>query len=213
RVTAKTVVDLMRELGHERFAVIGHDRGGLVAFRAGLDHPEVVTHVGVLDIIPTVDNWDALVGVAGVFAFHLYLLAQPSPLPEKIIGADPDAFFGHFNDTWLKFPTAIDTATRSAYISACSRPAAIHAICQDYRASAFIDGQHDSADRDAKRRLTMPTLAMWQDPGQIVLPFDPNKIWQDWTTELRAEVLDSGHFIPEEQPATVVAAILDLIRS
>lgn len=136
RRTAATMVALMRELGHDRFSVVGHDRGALVAFRAALDHPEVVEHLGVLDVIPTVDNWDAMTGAAGVFAFHLYLLAQPGDLPERMISADPDAFFGHFLDTWVAAPGALETGARAAYLEAAARPRAIHAVCQDYRASA-----------------------------------------------------------------------------
>ncbi len=211
RATAQTMIDLMHQLGHETFAVIGHDRGALVALRAGLDHPDTVTQLGVLDVIPTVDNWDALVGASGVFAFHLYLLAQPSPLPEKMIGADPDTFFGHFLDSWVKSPDSTDPAARAAYLAACRRPAMIHAICQDYRASVFIDAEHDRIDRDAGRQLAMPTLAMWQDPGDMALPFDPLRIWNSWATDLRAEATNSGHFIPEEQPQRVVAAIRELI--
>lgn len=211
RSTAATMVELMRQLGHDRFAVVGHDRGGLVALRAGLDHPDVVTHVGILDIIPTADNWDALAGVAGVFAFHLYLLAQPTDLPERMIGADPDTFFGHFLDSWTKQPDAISTDTRAAYLAACRKPTTIHAICQDYRASAFVDTEHDAADRDAGRRLVMPTLAMWQDPGDTPLPFDPRRIWQSWAEVLHTEALPCGHFLPEEQPDQVAAAIRDLM--
>lgn len=120
RRTATTMVELMHRLGHERFAVIGHDRGALVALRARLDHPGAMTHVGALDIIPNVDNWAALSGVAGVFAFHLYLLAQPTDLPERMIGAEPDIFFGHFLDTWVTQPGAISADARAAYLAAAA---------------------------------------------------------------------------------------------
>lgn len=211
RVTAATMVAVMRELGHEQFSIVGHDRGALVALRAALDHPDVIEHVGVLDVIPTVDNWAALNGVGGVFAFHLYLLAQPSDLPERMIAADPDTFFGHFLDTWTASAEAIPTGIRDAYLAAVRAPQAIHAICQDYRASAFVDAEHDRRDRDADRRLTMPVLAMWQDPGDTILPFDPQRIWSDWALDLRTHVLPCGHFLPEECPAEVTAAIRDLI--
>ncbi|NIH79600.1 alpha/beta fold hydrolase [Amycolatopsis viridis] len=211
RETAATMVALMRELGHERFSVVGHDRGALVAFRAALDHPGVVENLAVLDVIPTVDNWAALHGAGGVFAFHLYLLAQPTDLPERMVGADPDAFFGHFLDGWTSEPDAIPADVRSAYLSASRAPGSIHAICQDYRASAFVDAAHDEADRDAGRRLTMPVLAMWQDPGDFVLPFDPRQVWASWAPDLRTRVLPSGHFLPEERPAEVTAAIRELL--
>lgn len=213
RATAQTMVELMRKLGHDRFAVIGHDRGALVALRAGLDYPDVVTHVAALDVIPTIETWDAFAGTAGLFAFHLYLLAQPAPLPERMIGADPDTFFGHFFDVWTKIPSAIEDDVRGAYLEALRRPEAIHAICQDYRASASIDIQHDSDDRTAGRQLKMPTLAMWQDPGDFELPFNPQAIWQRWALDLRTQISQSGHFLPEEQPEQVVAAIRDLLAA
>ncbi|MEU0469585.1 hypothetical protein ABZ215_36775 [Amycolatopsis sp. NPDC006131] len=111
-----------------------------------------------------------------MFAFHLYLLAQPSDLPERMIAADPDVFFGHFLDIWTGVPGAIPADVRAAYLAA-GTPRAIHAICQDYRAGASVDAGHDQADRDTGRILSMPVLAMWQDPGDLVLPFDPRQVW------------------------------------
>lgn len=123
----------------------------------------------------------------------------------------PTPYFGHFLDSWVKQPGAIGADVRDAYLAACRRSDTIHAVCQDYRASAFVDGAHDTADRDAGRRLTMPTLAMWQDPGDTPLPFDPRRIWQGWAEVLHTEVLACGHFLPEEQPDRVAAAIRDLV--
>jgi haloacetate dehalogenase len=160
------MVALMRQLGHDRFAIVGHDRGALVAFRAALDHPHAVTHLGVLDIIPTIDTWAALSGPGGVFAFHLYLLAQPTDLPERLIAADPDTFFGHFLDTWTKVSGAIAPLVREQYLAAARRRATIHAICDDYRAGAFIDSDRDQRDRLEGRRLAMPAApAVGQVPG------------------------------------------------
>jgi pimeloyl-ACP methyl ester carboxylesterase len=210
---AEHLIDLMRSLGHERFAVIGHDRGALVAFRAALDHPEVVSHLGVLDIIPTVDNWAALHGAAGVFAFHLFLLAQPTDLPERLIAALPDAFFGHFFDNWTKVPGSIPPEVRAHYLACTRRAAAIKAICDDYRASAFLDAAQDERDRRDGRTLSMPVLAAWQDPGDIALPFDPGQIWASWATRLSTRVLDCGHFLPEERPAEIAEAIAQLVTS
>ena len=212
RTTADTMVALMRELGHERFAVVGHDRGALVAFRAGIDHPDVVPHVAVLDVIPAVDMWAALQGPAGVFAFHLYLLAHPTDLPERMIAADPDTFFGHFLDIWTRRPAGIPADVRAAYLAACRTPEAVHAICEDYRASATVDLEHDSADRQAGRRIGVPVLAMWQDPGGIALPFDPAQVWSSWAADLRTRVLPGGHFLPEDCPAEVATAITELIK-
>jgi pimeloyl-ACP methyl ester carboxylesterase len=210
RATAATMVALMRQLGHERFSVVGHDRGALVAFRTAMDHPAFVDRLGVMSVIPTIDNWAALTGPAGVFAFHLYLLAQPTDLPERLIGADPDTFFGHFLDTWPATP--LPAEVRAAYLAAAARPEAIHAVCEDYRAGAFIDGEHDRADREAGRLLSMPLLAMWEDPGDVELPFDPAAVWADWAPDLRTRVLPCGHFLPEERPAEVAEAIAGLVR-
>ncbi|HJP75335.1 MAG TPA: alpha/beta hydrolase [Pseudonocardiaceae bacterium] len=209
---AAHLLSLMREFGHDRFAVIGHDRGALVAFRTALNHPDAVTHLGVLDVIPTIDNWAALSGPDGVFAFHLYLLAQPSDLPERLIGADPDTFFGHFLDAWTKVPDAIPAEIRAHYLSVTRRPEVIHAICDDYRASAFIDAVQDEQDRRAGRRLAMPVLAAWQDPGDLALPFDPHAIWTSWAPDLRTAIASCGHFLPEEQPSLITNAVTALLQ-
>ncbi|MEU8323813.1 alpha/beta hydrolase [Nonomuraea sp. NPDC048881] len=211
RVTAATVVALMRQLGHERFSLVGHDRGALVAFRAALDHPDAVAHLGVIDVIPTVDMWESLAGVGGVFGFHLYFLAQLNDLPERMIGADPDAFFGHFLDSWAAAGT-FDAEVREAYLAATRNPETIHAICQDYRASAFVDAAHDGEDRRVGRRIKAPTLAIWQDPGDMVLPFDPSAIWHRWAPDVRTLMLPGGHFLPETQPDAVAEAISALLR-
>jgi len=211
RATAATTVALMHEFGHERFAVVGHDRGALVAFRAALDHPDAVQRVAVLDVIPTIDMWAALQGQGGVFAFHLYLLAHPADLPERMIAADPDTFFSHFLDTWTRRPGAIPADVRAAYLAACRTPEAIHAICEDYRAGATVDVEHETADRRAGRRITAPALAMWQDPGGLVLPFDPEEVWSSWAPDLLTRVLPGGHFLPEDCPEEVAAAVTELV--
>lgn len=211
RATAATMVSLMRQLGHERFSLVGHDRGALVAFRAALDHPEAIAHLGVIDVVPTVDMWESLNGTGGVFAFHLYFLAQLTDVPERMIGADPDTFFGHFFDTWADDPATIEPGVREAYLASFRSKEAIHAVCQDYRASAFVDAVHDAGDREAGRRIQAPTLAIWQDPGAVVLPFDPEAVWRGWTTELRTLCLTGGHFLPEAQPEAVATVIRSLI--
>ncbi|MEU8896137.1 alpha/beta hydrolase [Nocardia sp. NPDC048505] len=211
RTMAADIVELMRSLGHSRFALAGHDRGGLVAFRAGLDHPQAISHLAILDVVPAAELWAALHGTAGIFAFHLYLLAQPTDLAERLIQAAPDLFFGHFLDGWTKMPDAIPADIRTAYLAAAREPAAIHAVCADYRASAFIDNVHDESDRRSGRRLVMPVAALWQDPGEAVLPFDPLAIWTRWAQDLRTATVACGHFLPEERPEVVVDALRDLI--
>lgn len=212
RATAATMVRLMRELGHERFSVVGHDRGALVAFRAALDHPDAIEHLAVIDVIPTVDMWASLHGVGGVFAFHLYFLAQQTDIAERMIAADPDAFYRHFFQTWVTDPATIPDEIQDAYLATARTPEGIRAICDDYRASAFIDGAHDTADREAGNRIQAPTLAIWQDPGDSVLPFDPAAVWASWATDLRTLTLSGGHFLPEAQPDAVAGAIRELIK-
>lgn len=211
RATGLAMVRLMRQLGWDRFSLVGHDRGGLVGFRAALDHPDVITHLAVLDILPTNDMWSSLAGTAGVFAFHLYLLAQPNDLPERLLAAAPRDFFGHFLDVWTSVPNAIPQSVRDVYLAASSRSESIRAICNDYRASAFIDGEHDDHDRGQGNKLEMPVLAMWQDPGDQPLPFDPEKIWSSWASDLRTEALPCGHFLPEECPREVAAGVASLL--
>ena len=212
RAMAADAVGLMAALGHERFAVAGHDRGALVAFRLGLDHPTAVTHVATVGVIPGVDMWDALHGVAGVFAWHLAFLAQPGELPQRLIAADPDTFFGHFLDQWSESPQTISDDVRRAYLAALGTADGIRGVCEDYRAGAFVDPDHDAADRTAGRRLAMPVLAVWEDPGDVELPFDPAAVWRSWADDLRTLVLPGGHFLPEAQPSELAAAIGELLR-
>jgi pimeloyl-ACP methyl ester carboxylesterase len=205
------MIRMMQQLGWDRFTFVGHDRGGLVGFRAALDHPDAIDHLAVLDVLPTTDTWSSLRGNGGVFAFHLYLLAYPPPLSERLLAAAPQVFFGHFLDAWTKQPAAISAEVRAAYLAKAATPEAIAAMCADYRASAGVDSAHDEADRKAGRRLGMPVAALWQDPGAVELPFDPAAVWAGWAPDLRTAALDCGHFLPEERPGEVSAALRALI--
>jgi haloacetate dehalogenase len=204
RTMAADVVALARAFGHERFALAGHDRGALVAVRAGLDHPDAITRLTALDVLPTLDMWDVLHGTGAAVAFHLYLMAQPPGLPERLIGAAPDAFFGHFLDAWTRRPEAIPAEVRAEYLAA-SR-AAVPSIVADYRASATIDVEHDRVDRDAGNRLRMPVTVLAQDWG-AALGYDAAAIWRAWAPELTHRTVSCGHFMAEEAPAEVVAAL------
>jgi len=209
RTMAADIVALARVLGHERFALAGHDRGALVAMRAGLDHPGVISHLAVLDVLPLLDTWQAMRGTAAVRAFHLFLMAQPPGLPETMIAAAADAFFGHFLDTWAKVPDAIPAGIRAAYLKA-SR-AAIPSIVADYRASAFTDIEHDEADRRAGNRLGMPVTAVQQDLGAAFSSMFAAS-WQAWAPDLEHTTLACGHWMAEEAPAEVAAALRSLLR-
>ncbi|MFD7599001.1 alpha/beta fold hydrolase [Streptomyces mirabilis] len=208
RTMAADIVSLARALGHERFALAGHDRGALVAIRAGLDHPEAITHLASLDVLPTLDMWDVMHGTGAAVGFHLYLMAQPPGLPERMIHAAADVFFGHFLDIWTRDPRAIPDEIRAAYLAA-SR-AAVPSIVADYRASAGIDVEHDRADRAAGNRLRMPVAVLQQDWG-AALGFDAAARWRAWAPDLRHTTVSCGHFMAEEASADVVKAIRDLV--
>jgi haloacetate dehalogenase len=208
RTMAADVVALARTLGHERFALAGHDRGALVAFRTGLDHPDAVTHLASLDVLPTLDMWNVLHGTTAAVGFHLYLMAQPPGLPEQLITASADAFFGHFLDIWTRNPDAIPAGVRSAYLTASRN--AIPSIVADYRASASVDVEHDTTDRKAGSRLQMPVTVLQQDWG-AALGFDAKALWQAWAPDLDHRTVPFGHFMAEEAPADVVKALRDLL--
>ncbi|MEV0005368.1 alpha/beta hydrolase [Micromonospora sp. NPDC050980] len=209
RTMAADVVALARALGHERFALAGHDRGALVAVRAGLDHPDVVTHLASLDVLPTLDMWDVLHGASAAVAFHLYLMAQPPGLPERMISASADAFFGHFLDAWGTGPSAVPAEVRAEYLRASRE--AVDSIVADYRASAGIDVAHDRADRDAGRRLAMPVTVIQQDWG-AALGYDAAAVWRAWAPDLEHRTTTAGHFMAEEAPAEISAALRALLK-
>jgi haloacetate dehalogenase len=208
RTMAADIVTLARALGHERFALAGHDRGALVAFRAALDHPETITHLACLDVLPTLDMWEAMHGTTAAVGFHLYLMAQPPGLPEQLIAASPDAFFGHFLDIWTNDPQAIPADVRAAYLDASRH--AVPSIVADYRASAGIDVDHDKADRAAGNQLRMPVTVLQQDWG-TALGFDAAALWSTWASDLRHTTVTCGHFMAEEAPADIAKALRDLL--
>jgi pimeloyl-ACP methyl ester carboxylesterase len=208
RTMAADIVTLARTLGHDRFALVGHDRGALVAIRAGLDHPEAITHLASLDVLPTIDMWDILHGASAAVAFHLYLMAQPAGLPEQMISASADAFFGYFLDAWAQHQDAIPGNVRAEYLRASRE--AVPSIVADYRASAGIDIDHDRADRAAGRTLTMPVTVIQQDWG-AALGYDAAALWRAWAPDLAHQTLNAGHFMAEEAPERITALLRGLL--
>jgi len=208
RTMAQDVVDLARALGHERFALAGHDRGALVAIRAGLDHPDVVTHLAVLDVLPTLDMWDVLHGADAKVAWHLYLMAQPVGVPEPMIEAVADTFFASFLDGWVADPDAIGAEHRAEYLRASRE--AVPSIVADYRASAGIDVTHDREDRASGRRLAMPVTVIQQDWG-AALGYDAAALWGAWADDLVHRTTRAGHFLAEQAPGEVVSALRGLL--
>jgi len=202
RAVAAELVAVMAELGHERFAVAGHDRGGRVAYRMALDHPEVITRLATLDIVPTLDQWEATRGTGSVGGFHWAFLAQPHPFPERLIGADPGYFLRTLCERWAAAPLPNLQHYVDAFVGE-----AIRASCDDYRAGATIDVELDRADREAGRRIACPVLVLWGDPtGRRPSPLP---VWQQWADDVTGHALPCGHFLAEEAPA----ATLDALRA
>lgn len=208
RTMGADIVALARAFGHDRFALAGHDRGALVAIRTALDHPAAVTHLASLDVLPTLDMWDVMHGTTAAIGFHLYLMAQPAGLPEQLIRASADAFFGHFLDIWTRDPLAIPADVRAAYLAASRN--AVDSIVADYRATATIDVEHDLIDRAAGNTLRMPVTVLQQDWG-TALGFDAESRWRAWAPDLTHHTVSCGHFMAEESPAEVTKALRDLM--
>jgi haloacetate dehalogenase len=206
RTMANDIIGLADALGLDRFALVGHDRGVHVAFRAGLDHPDRISHLGLLDSLPVLDTWNVLHGREAAVAFHLYLMAQPAGLPEEMITRSADAFFGHFLDVWSTSPMLADV--RAEYLKACRE--AVPSIVADFRALATVDVEHDRADLEKGRKLTMPVAVLQQDWGSR-LGFDATAIWRPWIEDLRFSTTKAGHFMAEEAPDEVVALIRGLV--
>jgi pimeloyl-ACP methyl ester carboxylesterase len=208
RVMAADVVTMAAELGSSRFALAGHDRGALVAFRAGLDHPAAISHLMCLDVPPTLDMWDVMHGTSAAVGFHLYLMAQPAGLPERLIDGAPDEFFGYFLDLWAKDPAAIPADVRATYLAAARQ--AVPSIVADYRASATVDVTPDREDLARGNKLRMPVTVIQQDWGSA-LGFDAAARWKNWTTDLHHQTTTAGHFLSEQNPAELLTALRSLL--
>jgi haloacetate dehalogenase len=193
RAMARDQVEVMRQLGFERFGVAGHDRGGRCAYRLALDHPERVERLAVLDIVPTGDMWHRVDMEFGLVDWHWFFLAQPAPFPEEVIGSNPEAYYFH-GDRSRFDPEALED-----YLSCVRDPETIHGMCEDYRAGATIDFELDEADR-GKRRITCPVLALWSGREELGRWFDVLDVWRQWADDVRGRPLDCGHFLAEEAP-------------
>jgi haloacetate dehalogenase len=211
RTMAADVVALTDALGHERFAVVGHDRGGRVGYRLALDHPARVERLCTLDIIPTVEQFEALASSrrAAVFGFHWYFLAVQPPLPEALIGAEPALYLEQVMRRWAGSAPGADAITEAAMASyvAAFTPSVIAASCADYRAGATFDADLDESDRASGRTIACPVHALWGDRRNESANEAFLATWRRWTAAdqpVTGRPLPCGHFIPEELPGVLV---------
>jgi haloacetate dehalogenase len=214
RAMAADMVALMRSLGHERFAVVGHDRGGRVAHRLALDHGERVERLAVIDITPTLDMYEATEMRFATWYYHWFFLIQPAPLPERMIGGDPLFYLrwtlGGWGSHGLSF---IEPEALAEYERCFCRADAIHAACEDYRASASIDLKHDRASRAAGEKVACEMLVLWGERGVVGRLFDPLAVWRaQCAASVEGQVMAAGHFIPEELPEETARHLVTFLR-
>jgi haloacetate dehalogenase len=206
RAMARDAVALMAQFGFGRFDVAGHDRGGRVAYRLALDHPGAVRRVSVLDIIPTGEVWARIDHRFALGYWHWSFLAQPAPVPERLIGNDPEFFLFRAQFRGVQPPFVADDAYAD-YLACAKTPEVIHGMCECYRAGAGFDRTLDWADKKAGRKITAPLQALWGAKGAVGNWYDPLEVWREWATNVRGEAIDCGHFLPEEKPAETLAAL------
>jgi haloacetate dehalogenase len=192
-------IGLMAGLGHERFSVAGHDRGARVGYRLALDHPEVVERLAVLDIVPTGEAFYRGGREFGLSLYHWFFLAQPAPLPERLIGADPD-WFWRWHTTRGPDTSFFDPEAVEDYLACFRDPETIRGMCEDYRAGAGIDFEHDLADMGAGNRIECPVLVLWGARAKLAEWYDMLELWRGWAGDVRGRALACGHYLAEEAP-------------
>lgn len=216
RTMARALVDAMEQLGFRQFSVIGHDRGGRVAYRMALDHPQVIRSIAVLDILPTAEAWDRADKKFALDFWPWSLLAQAAPLPEKILERCAKEIVDNALDEWGSPGEIFTPEIREAYYGSFNDPQRIHAICEEYRAAATVDHAHDLADLEKHRQIESPLLALWSK--YLDLTHGAENIlsmWGRWARNVQGEKIPAGHFFPEEKPsetATLLRNFLQKIR-
>lgn len=217
RSMARDMVAVMARLGFPRFSVAGHDRGGRVAYRMALDAPDRVERLAVLDVVPTDAVWDRADARFALAFWPWSLFAQPEPLPEAVLTSVPEAIVDAALGGWGTPPTVFPAEVRAAYIGALEAPGHPHAICEEYRAAAAIDREHDRADRAGGRRIRCPVLVLWSAGGALDTWYEedagPLALWRPWGSDVRGHALEAGHFFPEELPEETVGALSRFFHS
>ncbi|HEX9647634.1 MAG TPA: alpha/beta hydrolase [Alphaproteobacteria bacterium] len=198
RASAQDQVETMAALGFEQFMVAGHDRGARVAHRMALDHPERVAKLSVLDIVPTRRVFADVSQALATAYYHWFFLIQPAPFPETLIGNDPEYYLRWVMGRWGTAAGAITDEAFAEYLRCFARPETIHASCEDYRAAASIDLDHDAAD--GERRIACPVQALWGARAVMHRMYDVVAVWREYAGDVRGQAVDCGHFLPEEAP-------------
>ena len=211
RAMAGDMAALMRHLGHERFFVAGHDRGGRVAHRLALDHPERIERLALIDIVPTLDMYQLVDMGSAIGYYHWFFLIQPAPLPERMIGGDPGFYLRWTLGGWgSKGVGHIELEALAEYERCFCRADAIHATCEDYRAGASIDLEHDRASRAAGEKIGCDLLLLWGTRGLVGRRFDPMALWRAQASgRVQGSAMEAGHFIPEELPEETARRLRD----
>jgi len=211
RVMVRDMVELMEQLGYRRFSIAGHDRGGRVAYRLALDRPDRIDRLAVLDVLPASTIWDRADARLMLAFWPWSLLAQPEPLPERLITAAPEAVIDDALTQWDTPSSSFPPEVRAAYVEALSDAAHVHAICEEYRAGAGIDRDHDTADLEANRRISCPVLSLWSAKGGLEKWYGdeggPLELWRRWADDVAGHAIEGGHFFPEEKPAEVASLL------
>ena len=205
RAMAQDQIEAMAALGFEQFMVAGHDRGGRVTHRMALDHPEKVVRAAVLDIAPTYTVFARTDKALATAYYHWFFLIQPYDLPERLIGADPEYYLNRKLGHWGRDMDAFSPEAHAEYLRCFSDPATIHASCEDYRAAAGIDLEHDEADMATK--IACPVLVLWGAKGFVGQAYDVLEVWRERATDVRGAPIDCGHFLPEERPDETFGAM------
>ncbi|CAB3689754.1 alpha/beta fold hydrolase [Trinickia soli] len=213
RAMAADQVAVMRHFGFDRFLVCAHDRGARVAHRMALDHPDAVERMMLLDIAPTLAMYEGTNRAFATAYFHWFFLIQPQPLPETLIGADPQAYVKAVMGSRHAGLAPFDPDALQAYCDALASPGAVHAMCEDYRASATIDLEHDRADLERGLKVGCPVRVLWGAEGVVARCFDPLHEWRNVARDVSGRAVPCGHYIPEEAPDALIAEIHDFFET
>ena len=215
RAMARDMIAVMEHLGFETFSVVGHDRGGRVAYRLALDHPSRVERLAVLDIVPTEAAWRRANAEFAVSYWPWIMLAQDEPLPEQFMTTSPAAIIDNALGGWGSPASSFPASVRAAYVDALRGRDRAHAICEEYRAAATIDREHDRADLESGNQIACPTLALWSAKGPLSTWYGaeggPVALWRPWCGDVRGQAIDGGHFFPEEAPDETARVLAEFL--